>query len=204
VRARSCRCVLELVRLLPFSTSALYSPAMAAELNPDEPPGCSVEAEPDLQGAANLASRWTRLGAAIIDVVVGMAIIGPVQYATGFYDNFPKIRHPTPLETLAWTVGGFAVWMLLHGYLVATRGQTLGKRLLNIQIVTVTDGRPASLARVLFGRFLPTVLVGHIPHVGRVLNLMNVLFIFRKDRRCIHDLIAGTRVINYRPKEWIP
>jgi hypothetical protein len=32
--------------------------------------------------------------------------------------------------------------------------------------------------------------------VGTFLVLVDVLFIFRKDRRCVHDHIAGTRVVN--------
>ncbi len=31
--------------------------------------------------------------------------------------------------------------------------------------------------------------------LGSILMLTNVLFIFRSDRRCIHDLIADTKVV---------
>jgi uncharacterized RDD family membrane protein YckC len=49
------------------------------------------------------------------------------------------------------------------------------------------------------GGFVPHValrawlvtLIGIIPLFG----LVDILFIFREDKRCIHDLIAGTRVI---------
>jgi uncharacterized RDD family membrane protein YckC len=34
-------------------------------------------------------------------------------------------------------------------------------------------------------------LIGIIPFYG----LVDVLFIFREDKRCIHDLIAGTHVV---------
>ena len=36
-----------------------------------------------------------------------------------------------------------------------------------------------------------TFFLGIVPLFG----IVDVLFIFREDRRCIHDMIAGTRVI---------
>jgi uncharacterized RDD family membrane protein YckC len=44
-------------------------------------------------------------------------------------------------------------------------------------------------------RYLPVQLITNVPLAGPVLNLVNVLMIFRGDRRCGHDLIAGTRVV---------
>ena len=37
-----------------------------------------------------------------------------------------------------------------------------------------------------------------VPMLGGFASLVDALCIFREDRRCIHDLIAGTRVIEYR------
>ena len=45
--------------------------------------------------------------------------------------------------------------------------------------------------------FLPG-LIGAIPLVGTVFSLVNICFIFREDRRCIHDLMAGTHVVEAR------
>jgi len=171
---------------------------MAVELNPYQPPASHDEVAPPEQGAVNLAGRWTRLGASMIDALISLAFLSPIQYALGVYDNFPKIRQLTLLETLAWSAGGFALWLLIHGHSLATRGQTAGKRLLNIQIVNVTDGRPATFSKIVLARHLPTLAVSVIPVVGGFLNLIDILFIFRGDRRCLHDLIAGTRVVDYR------
>jgi len=44
-------------------------------------------------------------------------------------------------------------------------------------------------------RYIPIWIVGLIPGVGIALTILDALFIFRDDRRCIHDLIAGTKVI---------
>jgi hypothetical protein len=34
-----------------------------------------------------------------------------------------------------------------------------------------------------------------IPLAGNAFSLIDALFIFRQDRRCIHDMIASTRVV---------
>lgn len=42
---------------------------------------------------------------------------------------------------------------------------------------------------------LPVYAIGSIPFLAALPSLIDVLFIFRKDRRCVHDLIAGTQVM---------
>jgi uncharacterized RDD family membrane protein YckC len=145
-----------------------------------------------------LAGRGTRFGAALVDGLISLAIMLPLQIQFGMLDHFPKIKPPTVAETAAWAAGGFALWAAIHGYFLATRGQTVGKRLFNIQMVNVSDGRPAPIAKLVFARYLPTSLVAQIPVVGGILNLVGILLIFRDDRRCLHDLIAGTKVVEYR------
>ena len=45
-------------------------------------------------------------------------------------------------------------------------------------------------------RYLPLMVVSVIPiPLIQIAGLIDALFIFRADRRCVHDLMAGTRVI---------
>ncbi len=147
---------------------------------------------------APLAGRGKRLGASMIDGLISLAILLPLQINFGVLQNFPKIKPLTFGETAMWGVAGFVVWTAVHSYFLATRGQTIGKRLLDIQIVDVDSGRPPPLVKLVFARFLPTAVVANIPFVGAVANLVGILLIFRDDRRCLHDHIAGTRVVDYR------
>jgi uncharacterized RDD family membrane protein YckC len=39
-------------------------------------------------------------------------------------------------------------------------------------------------------------LLGAIPYVGWLVSLVDPLLIFGKDRRCLHDLIADTIVVD--------
>jgi len=74
-------------------------------------------------------------------------------------------------------------------------GQTIGKRLLSIKIVR-TDGSRAGLLRIIFLRFIPTGILSSIPLIGFSFTLLDPLLIFQKSRRCLHDLIADTIVID--------
>ena len=42
--------------------------------------------------------------------------------------------------------------------------------------------------------FVPGVL-GAIPYIGWAFTMVDICFIFRDDHRCVHDLMAGTRVV---------
>jgi uncharacterized RDD family membrane protein YckC len=89
---------------------------------------------------------------------------------------------------------GLIAYFVLHGYLLATQGQTIGKSMLEIRIADMS-GRKVDFADIVFRRFAPVVIVGYIPCIGSILSLVDICFIFAPDRRCVHDHIAGTRVI---------
>lgn len=39
-------------------------------------------------------------------------------------------------------------------------------------------------------------LIGAIPCIGSIYALVDIVFIFREDRRCLHDLLASTVVVD--------
>lgn len=79
------------------------------------------------------------------------------------------------------------LWLRHHG-------QTIGKRALGIRLVR-SDGTLPSLSRVICLRTAVVGLMEAIPLVGLMVALLDCLFIFGKDRRCLHDLIADTWVV---------
>jgi uncharacterized RDD family membrane protein YckC len=165
-------------------------------VNPFEPPRsewATDSARPGPSGV-ELAGLGTRLAAALLDTVILLAMLMPLQFAFGVYDGFPKVKLDH-LDNALWALGGFTLWIALNGYLIAKQGQTLGKRIFGIQIVNVADTRPASFSKIVFLRALPIQIVAMIPFVGTVAAFVDPLMIFRKDRRCLHDHIAGTRVV---------
>ena len=93
---------------------------------------------------------------------------------------------------------GMPAYLILNGWLLWTRGQTAGKAAMSLMIVDHQTGNRASFGKLLFVRSLiPVVVIA----VGLVfpplwlLVLVDFVFIFRKDQRCLHDWVAGTRVV---------
>lgn len=77
---------------------------------------------------------------------------------------------------------------------ISTRGQTLGKRVMGVRIVRV-NGASAGFYRGFLLRSFVGGLPGAIPFLGTVYYIVDALFIFRADHRCIHDMIGGTCVV---------
>jgi len=142
----------------------------------------------------NLASRWARLGASLIDVIVMVAPYFVFIYGTDYWERAMK-QQVTIQEQALSVLLGFAIYLVMNGYLLHKRGQTIGKWALGIKIVSVKNNKILPLWKVFFIRYIPQVLAATIPFVGSILTIVNGLFIFRKDKRCVHDYIAGTKVI---------
>ena len=73
-------------------------------------------------------------------------------------------------------------------------GQTWAKKLLQMKIVG-PDGEKPDFGKLLALRYLTTQAINLVPVVGPLYVLVDVLFIFGDERRCLHDRIAGTRVV---------
>jgi uncharacterized RDD family membrane protein YckC len=118
-------------------------------------------------------------------------------WSIGVFEGWPQIQPMTAgIQALAFAQG-MATFLLLHGWLLAARGQTLGKWLLGIRIVR-GHGEPATFGRLLGLRYAPLFAIGAVPMVGQLFGLADALFIFAADRRCLHDRIADTIVIRTR------
>jgi len=164
--------------------------------NPYQAPASAVEDVP-VEGQLEAADRGTRLAAAFIDgLVYGLlgivaAIAIPALLASrrnGSDSTFVAIA-----LVVIMGVGfiGIFIWNLvwLHRY-----GQSVGKRALKIRIVRKDTSR-AGLGRIFGLRMLVPAALGYIPIIGPIFGLVNICFIFRDDRRCIHDLMADTVVV---------
>jgi uncharacterized RDD family membrane protein YckC len=123
-----------------------------------------------------------------------MMVTVPLEYSFGVFAGFPKM-HLTPTQTVVWGSVGYLVWLTIHGYFLMTSSQTLGKRLVGTQVVNTANLERASFRTLVLLRSLPIQVMAMIPMVGAFLSLADCLLIFRKDRRCGHDHLAGTRVI---------
>lgn len=170
--------------------------------NPYQAPEAPLPSAPlALDGSEALAGRGERLGAALIDGVISLAAFLPLAALTGYFGRVMDAARggeQMPMLVMAGYVAlAFAVFVVVQGYPLAKTGQTWGKKLLSIRIVDLHGEQPP-LWRLILLRYLPTQLLSMVPIVGNFYALVDALFIFRKDKRCLHDLIAGTQVVNFR------
>jgi uncharacterized RDD family membrane protein YckC len=172
---------------------------MTSPFNPYQAPATD-ELEPAVQSSDSplrRASREQRWLAAMIDGLLAVLVVAPLEYKFGLFDKHSLETAFTFHEVLLWGAIGFAVWFAEHGYFLATNSQTIGKRVVGIRIEDISGGRTA-LWKIVFLRYLPSTCVANIPTIGSALLLVDILFIFRKDQRCLHDHLAGTHVVRVR------
>lgn len=148
-------------------------------------------------GSGELADRLPRFLAAFIDglilmvpmIVIGI-LLGVVLAVLGIADGILGGL----IMTVASLAGVVACFVLINGKLLSEQGQTWGKKIMEIRIVN-DDGSRANFQDILLKRYLPVWVAGMIPIIGGVITLVDSLLIFRENRKCLHDDIAGTKVI---------
>lgn len=143
----------------------------------------------------NLASPWKRLSAALIDGLVVMIIFASIMSLTGVLQQTFNGQPLTLNQQITLFVGGWIVFLVWNGYLLYYKGQTIGKAVVKLRIVD-QNGNVPSFGKLFGLRYFLPGLVAQIPLVGGLLSLVDVLFIFGQEHRCLHDQLAGTWVIN--------
>ena len=140
------------------------------------------------------ASIWRRLGAATLDffvvptvALIIMLISGALENAEAWSKGFPWVRV---------LLLGIAAYLLVNGVLLWRYGQTLGKRLFKIKVVDHNSGQLPAFWKLIVLRapFFPLL---HSSLIGLwYLPAINLLPGLRTDRRCLHDWVCGTSVVN--------
>jgi uncharacterized RDD family membrane protein YckC len=170
--------------------------------NPYAPPKSDVNVgtqAPAVEG--KLAERGTRFFSQMVDGLILLVVLVPALIA-GMQNGVFRGGGPTVLFR-AFTAGATGAvsglaWLglvLFQAYLVTTTGQSIAKRWFRIKIVKL-DGSPVNFVSGVLLRSWLLAVLQQIPGINMFAGLLDALFIFRQDRRCIHDLIAGTKVIN--------
>ncbi|MEV5824539.1 RDD family protein [Spirillospora sp. NPDC052242] len=150
--------------------------------------------------SAGLASRWARLGAGIIDLIVLSIISGLISLP---FVNWDTVVDPEPGEYAyngmqVWTnliaiIVGFLYFWLMH----AKWGQTLGKMLLRIRVVREEDGGPVATSQAAARSAFYSVLGGICGCIG----FIDVLWIlWDRRKQALHDKIARTVVVKADPQ----
>jgi len=163
-------------------------------------PEASAEHAPEVQ----VAGMWRRLLATLVDAAILaplLVLLGYVAFrVTGYRVPLgPELRVETALElileggTMLYGLAGLGVFLLLlYGFLfMSTTGATPGLRLLRLRVINVYGAPPEWWRTVL--RCLGFVL-------GALLLGLGFLWIgFDREKRGLHDWLAGTYVIRGGP-----
>jgi uncharacterized RDD family membrane protein YckC len=142
-----------------------------------------------------LAGRFERWVASILDSIVMLPFIVPLFYfdiTASVIENDGSLTSTIATELFS-SILAFALFALLQAYPLHKYGQTWGKMPFGIRIVDL-EGRKPNFWRILALRYLPWYLMPTLS-INLFFVIVDSLMIFRADRRCAHDLIAGTRVV---------
>ena len=117
-----------------------------------------------------------RLGATLVDGL----LLGLVSIALAY-----ALADNSGVYTAVSTLVGVVYYVALEG---GARGQTLGKRALNIRVITLSDGRPIGYGRAL------------VRYIGRIFSTIPLLLgyfwmLWDSEKQTWHDKLASSIVV---------
>lgn len=172
------------------------------EENPYAAPKTRVRQPRRGDGASPLASRGSRLFAVMIDGLIAAALAVPAILIFPFDFEFTAdgeldLSDGVPMGLIV-AYGVIGVYTLFQWFLLWTRSQTVGKIAMKIRIEEHGSDERAGPVKTILIRTIAVMLISFVPIIGGLFGLVNVLFIFGREKRCIHDLMAGTVVREFR------
>jgi uncharacterized RDD family membrane protein YckC len=156
--------------------------------------------------------RGTRTGAALINAGIYFVSMLPgslmmsrqllaqnPELAQGGFPRFEDIDLSGFRDAVVWAWVGLLSVMFVQCLLIGFRGQNIGKMLVGARVVRVADDGPAGFFRGAILRFMFPVMIMMVLNILFPLGLFFLAidygFMFRADGRCLHDLMAGTKVV---------
>ncbi|GAA4611854.1 hypothetical protein GCM10023195_50450 [Actinoallomurus liliacearum] len=189
---------------------------------PSYPPGGPYPAYgPPTAMDPTLAEWWQRLVARIIDGLLLSVVTAPllVWYFLWYLHRIKDIlpsdpdAPPPPVGEMLHTELGLMGYSLLVGlvsavvafgyeaFALSRWGRTVGKRVMNIKVVALSDRAPIT-GGTAAKRAALYALVPQVPTVGGMFGLLNVLWLLwdKPYRQCLHDKVARTVVVKTPPR----
>lgn len=200
----------------PSSIPPIPSPAAGPPPVPEHsyqppippPPPADAFVPYTAESGTGLASVWIRLGAAVIDGIIFMIvfrILGKILFpAPNLEAVTAAMMRRDSAAVLEMADPGF-FWKLIVSALSTAafiginwkflpQGQTIGKKLLNLQIQSRSGGL-LPVNDLILRRILPVYLLGRASVITSLLVVVDALCIFRPGRNTLHDDFAQTKVV---------
>ena len=141
-----------------------------------------------------LADPGKRLLGVLADGLASLVLVGPgviLVLAAGDHNDSPLL----PIGIILAALGAITM-LILQLYLLINRSQSIGKYLVKTQIFDYETRTPAGFVKTFVLRGIVNNLIGAIPCIGPIYGLVDPLFVFSEEHRCLHDRIAGTYVVD--------
>jgi uncharacterized RDD family membrane protein YckC len=147
------------------------------------------------QAGNELAGRGRRLVAALLDLAIVGLVAFIIMWPLGLFEHEQAYERTQLLIRLFLLLGGS--YVLVNGWWLHKRGQTVGKRIMGLQIVNFDNGRLLPFWRLLLRALVPLAMLTQ--PLLMLLAVIDVLFIFGAQRRCLHDRLVGSKVQRVAP-----
>lgn len=149
------------------------------------------------QTGQRLAGAGARLVAVILNNLIAVAsmIPGGILLVIGSSGHEGESINTLQGMGMGLMLLGVIALFIYQLMLYLRTGQTIGKKLMQVKVVSFTDGTVPGFGGLIGLREIVVKLIGAIPLIGFVFQIVDACFIFRTDRRCVHDLMANTKVI---------
>lgn len=155
------------------------------------------------------ASPLHRCAAALIDLAVFLGLVAfaaPKAWAQAIdFLQFPGMPftlvlvylwHPFGLGEIALILElPVLMWVLLQSVFIGLQAQSIGKWMLGVKIIVVNGDPPDVIRGMIVRTVTPLALFCILPYLGLLAAIIDALYVFHPDHRCLHDHFAATRVV---------
>ena len=141
-----------------------------------------------------IASLWSRIGGSLIDLIIVLLISAVILFIWGIYIGFFGTDDylSTKEAEILWKGRGTLVGLLVDGVytvllITGDKQATYGQRAVGVKIIK-DNGTPISYGTAI-GRWIVSLFSSILLKIGYLMAL------FDKNNKTLHDLLAGTKVI---------
>ena len=171
------------------------------ERDPYTPPAAvDIETEETRAETRPLATLGQRFFASLLDGLIPLGLVLLFIFGLRVPLLSEALESKDYISEMITSAALYILFLALNFYLIHTRSQTIGKLALGIQVSTVSGKSPSTTIQVGI-RYAFFIFCDAIPVIGSVLSLVNILFIFGAKRKCLHDYLAGTIVVQTTPEQ---
>ena len=162
------------------------------QANPNEAPARNLQRP---QATLGPAGFWIRVVASVIDSFVVGLVNWPVGFLIRLAFGVDLMVKPGDVGANFFVsqgvalVAGMAVVCAYYAYFYTQKGWSPGKKVVGLRVLNAADGTRLTIGQSI-GREMAKFLSGVIFGIGFLMAA------FRKDKRALHDLMAGSQVVH--------